>query len=517
MILPDSIYGRLRLTFIGLATVPLLVVGLALTWTTYTTQRNQVLDLQQELALRIGSEVDAYIRSLESQLKITSEVTSLASLSQDQEEQDKILANLRAENNNRFAELALLNQNGMEVVVNKYNEVVLPEEYKNRSDDAEFKFFLDNPQGTVYYGQVVPTSASGSGPLMKIAIPLREPQSGSLKHVLVATVRFQEIWDILARDDLGEGESIYIVDQLDQVVGHNNPSIALSGENFPPPDEKGLYTGLANTSVLMGIDRRSFPEVGNGQGEQEEGRQLFTIIAETPVSGVLRLALNAWIVILGLIFVAIAVANVLALAAARNITRPIQELAAVAEGIRGGDLAQRASTSGLRELDTLANTFNQMTAELRQTLESLEQRVADRTQALRTSAEVSRYLSTILDTDQLVAEVANRVQSAFDYYHVIIYLFDQNAENLVLVAATGESSQALLGEQYQVPKDEGLIGKAAAVNLPVLAADVTQNQDWRPNPWLPETRGELVIPIARGAQVLGVLDIQQDVVDKSNQ
>jgi nitrate/nitrite-specific signal transduction histidine kinase len=104
---------------------------------------------------------------------------------------------------------------------------------------------------------------------------------------------------------------------------------------------------------------------------------------------------------------AMSAAAILALIATNHITRPIQALVKVAEEIREGDLSQRTATSGLQELDALATTFNGMTDQLRQTLEGLEQRVTDRTQALKTSAEVSRYLSTILDTNKLVMEVAD--------------------------------------------------------------------------------------------------------------
>ena len=47
----------------------------------------------------------------------------------------------------------------------------------------------------------------------------------------------------------------------------------------------------------------------------------------------------------------------------------------------------------------------------------LEQRVAERTKALETSAEISRRLTTILDPRDLAKAVVTEVQSAYDYYY----------------------------------------------------------------------------------------------------
>jgi GAF domain-containing protein len=44
----------------------------------------------------------------------------------------------------------------------------------------------------------------------------------------------------------------------------------------------------------------------------------------------------------------------------------------------------------------------------------------------------------------------------------------------------------------------------------VLVPDVAADEDWLPNPLLPETKAELSVPIALGNRVLGVIDIQED-------
>jgi putative methionine-R-sulfoxide reductase with GAF domain len=493
---PENIHGRLRLTYMGLAIVPLLVVGIVLTWTTYAAQRTQVLDLQQELAQRVGTEVEAVIQALEDNLTVTAQVTGLDSLAQAQ--QEDVLEQLLAEQK-AFTELALLDENGMELARNNYKDIILREEYRDRSNEEEFRAFKVESNVAVYYSPVHFTPDTNE-PVMTIAIPLIDKSTRTLTNVFMADVRLKNISDLIASIEVEGGDNVYIV-QESKVIAHRNPSIVLADTSYSPLDEKGSGTGLDGVSALMGIDRRQF------------GDQTFTVVAETPASSVLELAFNSWIIILSLVAITIGAASIIGIIAANNLTRPIQSLVSVAENIREGDLSQQATVSGLKELDTLANTFNSMTAQLRQTLEGLEQRVADRTQALKTSAEVSRYLSTILEVEGLVTEVASLVQSTFNYYHVNIYLYDETAQNLVLAAGTGEAGQAMLAEQHQLSSHQGLVGRAATTNQPVLVANVNLNPDWKANHWLPDTRAELVVPIARGVQVLGVLDIQHNVVN----
>jgi putative methionine-R-sulfoxide reductase with GAF domain len=204
-----------------------------------------------------------------------------------------------------------------------------------------------------------------------------------------------------------------------------------------------------------------------------------------------------------------------ALLLARNsIVRPIASLVAGVKQVETGKLDVVISGSESRdEIGVLTGAFNSMTVKLQQSMEDIRRRATQVT----AMADISRRLSTILDEKQLVKAVVEQVQTAFDFYHVHIYLRDEVSGNLIMAGGSGDVGAAMLARGHKILKGKGLVGRAAETNSPVLVQDTSEDPNWLPNPLLPHTKSEIAMPIAIGGQVLGVLDVQHNLVNGLSQ
>jgi PAS domain S-box-containing protein len=219
------------------------------------------------------------------------------------------------------------------------------------------------------------------------------------------------------------------------------------------------------------------------------------------------------------LLIAIGIASFMAIAAffiAQSLSGPIVRLTAVAEQVAAGQINTQAKVESTDEIGTLAKAFNSMTFQLRELIDSLEHRVADRTKSLLTVAEISTAASTILNIDNLLQETANLAKERFELYHAHIYLLDETGENLVLASGAGEIGRQMVvgGRSIPLEQEKSLVARAARERRGVTVNDVTLEPDFLPHPLLPDTRAELAVPMMVGENVIGVFDVQSDTVGR---
>jgi len=168
-----------------------------------------------------------------------------------------------------------------------------------------------------------------------------------------------------------------------------------------------------------------------------------------------------------------------------------------------------------RGRESLAKAY-QDTQELTQRLEEEQDMLALQTQDLerrliqiRTAAEISRTLGTILDPAELLQRVADLIQERFNLYYVGVFQVDENRRFAQLVAGTGQAGQNMLAENHQLAVGgSSMVGWAVSHGEPRISLDVGQEAVRFQNPHLPDTRSEMALPIRIGKQTTGAISVQ---------
>jgi GAF domain-containing protein/HAMP domain-containing protein len=248
--------------------------------------------------------------------------------------------------------------------------------------------------------------------------------------------------------------------------------------------------------------------------------QTAIIAARNETQAQIRSAFQISVLILAILFVG---ALIVSLALGQAIAAPVRRLTETASRIAGGDLTVKADSATRDEIGTLANAFNTMTARLRETLEGLEQTVADRTAELvkanewnerrakhfESIAHVARTISSTRDLDSLLPQITTAINREFGFYHVGIFLVDIAREYAVLSAANSEGGQVMLARGHRLKIGEvGIVGYVTGTGQPRVALDVGTDSVFFDNPDLPDTRSEMALPLRAGEEIIGALDVQ---------
>src|SRR5690606_24230152 len=133
-----------------------------------------------------------------------------------------------------------------------------------------------------------------------------------------------------------------------------------------------------------------------------------------------------------------------------------------------------------------------------------------RSRQVQVTTEIAQRIALADELGELYEQVVTQVQEQFGYYHTQLLRMDEGSDVLRLAYGYGETGRQMLDEGYTIPMGIGLAGQAAARKQTVLRPDLSQEGTWRSHPLLPETVGEMAVPIQLGNEVLGILDVQSD-------
>ncbi len=135
-----------------------------------------------------------------------------------------------------------------------------------------------------------------------------------------------------------------------------------------------------------------------------------------------------------------------------------------------------------------------------------------RARLLNAAAQVGRIISSILDPDELLPRTVDIICNAYGFYYAGIFLIERLPDGkdwAVLRAGRGQAGQLMIEHHHKLEVGgRSMVGACTALNEARIALDVGKEAVWFNNPFLPDTRSEMALPLAVAGQVMGALTVQ---------
>lgn len=235
----------------------------------------------------------------------------------------------------------------------------------------------------------LPISSDQPEALIELAIPVRLLENQAAQGVLRSRFRLSDLTVFSDLADLTEISGVVLLDKNGTIIC--SPDAADMGKQV----DTATYTSIQQNRMGWQLGRDTVGDkVISGYAQlQPSAKQTYleplgwTLIvqqyAPLALATANRLSLVALLGGTGTLILALLASHRIA----QQFTQPIQSLTQTASAMAAGELERQAPRSGAREFQTLAQAFNSMTAQLRQSIATLEQRVLERTQALAMAKE----------------------------------------------------------------------------------------------------------------------------------
>jgi GAF domain-containing protein len=176
--------------------------------------------------------------------------------------------------------------------------------------------------------------------------------------------------------------------------------------------------------------------------------------------------------------------------------------------------------AGLRMLHQISERPQKIAKDIAKVLveerQTMEDRVLERTQELEKRTNqlnattfVARQTAEIRELNTLLQDTVKLITEQFGFYHAGIFLINERGDYAVLQSASSEGGKQMLerGHRLQVGA-QGIVGYVASERQARIALDVGEDAVYFNNPYLPQTRSEVAIPLIVRDMLIGVLDIQ---------
>lgn len=179
--------------------------------------------------------------------------------------------------------------------------------------------------------------------------------------------------------------------------------------------------------------------------------------------------------------------------------------------ITGLENALKRSRSHLQELESANTSLNATQTELEARTSDLltaNSQLENRTRKLHAVAEVTRTATSLRNFEDLLTSIPGIISNQLGYYHVAIFLLDEQKQYAILRSANTDTGLKMLSHGYRLSVGQlGIVSSVAQVGQPRIALHLSDAPSTLKDPELVETQSELALPLKSGDEIIGVLDI----------
>jgi nitrate/nitrite-specific signal transduction histidine kinase len=286
------------------------------------------------------------------------------------------------------------------------------------SDTPHFRFVIDHP-GRAADTDLMTIESSGKE-ILCTSVAMNGPQGefvGAIYYCFTIYPPTQNIYYEAyskAFSNLGLGANTYLVDGNQRVIFSTDPSQMgrdLSGEAylqqlFQGQSKSGRFRKAKEDMLVTYAPLYAFTS----------SLVRWNLISEQSWADVMRPSLPYRQLLLVLLALGVIVPVLVTAYGVRHITEPIQKLIRASEQVTAGQFGHRIEVKTGDEIETLADRFNLMSAELDDSYSSLEKKVADRTRELAILNSIISVASHSLDIGEILGDALNQTveQMGFD-------------------------------------------------------------------------------------------------------
>ena len=381
---------------------PLLASGAIGVYLSYQQNKTALVSIQREKARGAASQIEGFIKEIERQIGWTTQPQLGPRAAQMDQRRVDYLRLLRQPP--PITEISHLDAEGREQLrVSRLAMDVIG----SGVDLSREPKFREAKAAKVYYGPVY--FRKESEPYMTIAMAGAGQEAG----VTVAEVNLKFMWDVGSQIKVGKAGHAFVLDGQGVLIAHPDISLVL---------QKTTFAALAQVKAALAV-----PAAGEVPEEVTLARDLkdqriltayakisplaWSVFVEQPLEEAfapLRAAIQQTAI---LVLIGVALSIVAGLLLARKMATPIHALQTGAARIGAGELDQRIEIRTGNELEALADQFNSMAAQLKESYAGLEQKVEARTRELTESLEQQTATSEIL---RVISSSPTDVQPVFE-------------------------------------------------------------------------------------------------------